>query len=552
MKTIMDLRNDLDNSKITSEELFNKSISKAHQYQDEYNSFVTILNEYNHQESNSLLNGIPYSLKDNFSTKGILSTSSSNILKDYVPVYDATAYKKLKEAGAVLVGKTVLDELAMGGTGTTGHTGIVRNPWDKERQIGGSSAGSASSVALGIVPFSIGSDTGDSIRKPAAFGGVVGFKPTYGRISRYGLFAFASSLDHVGCFTRCVKDAAIVTDILKGKDERDMTSLPDENINYTDMLENDIKGKKLFYIKEITDLEMYKDSGSETLEILNQFKETIEKCRELGFTVEEVSIDEKLLKAIYPSYMTISCAEATSNNSNLTGIPFGPRGEGNNINDIMFDARTKGFSELIKRRFILGSYILQKENQERLFKNAQRLRRIIVDKMNELYKEYDAMILPASGGIAPKFEDSIDRMSDRYLILENHMAIANFGGYPSITIPNGITMQKITEVRTPILTTWSLYKLDVHSFTESVARFFLKRSIFLTEKPTVFYPIWPPYVEDPYFLYHGAAGHLGHVRHRFGLRHQFLRRCMRSAKLSDQPGAGRFRRRGLRAAGSRG
>ena len=437
MKTIMDYRNDLDSSKITSEQLFNESVSKARNYQDEYNSFVTILNEYNHQESNSLLNGITYALKDNFSTKGILSTSSSNILKDYVPVYDSTAYKKLKEAGAVLVGKTVLDELAMGGTGTTGHTGIVKNPWDSTRQIGGSSAGSASSVALGIVPFSIGSDTGDSIRKPAAFGGIVGFKPTYGRISRYGLFAFASSLDHVGCFTRCVKDAAIVTDILKGKDERDMTSLPDENINYTDMLENDIKGKKLFYIKEVVDLEMYKNAGSETLEVLNKFKEIVEKCRELGFIVEEVSIDEKLLKAIYPSYMTISCAEATSNNSNLTGIPFGPRGEGNNINDIMFDARTKGFSELIKRRFILGSYILQKENQERLFKNAQRLRRIIVDKMNELFKTYDGMILPASGGIAPKFEDSIDRMSDRYLILENHMAIANFGGFPSITIPNG-------------------------------------------------------------------------------------------------------------------
>ena len=437
MKTIIDLRNDLDSNIVTSEELFNEANIKAHKYQDEFNSFVTIIDDYKKEESNSLLNGIPYALKDNFSTKGILSTSSSNILKDYVPVYDATIYKKLKEAGAVLVGKTVLDELAMGGTGTTGHTGIVRNPWDKDRQIGGSSAGSASSVALGIVPFSIGSDTGDSIRKPASFGGVVGFKPTYGRISRYGLFAFASSLDHVGCFTRCVKDAAIVTDILKGKDEKDMTSLPDENIKYTDMLENDIKGKKLFYIKEITDLDMYKDAGEETLEVLRNFKETVEKCKKLGFIVEEVSIDEKLLKAIYPAYMTISCAEATSNNSNLTGIIFGPRGEGNNINDIMFDARTKGFSELIKRRFILGSYILQKENQERLFKNAQRLRRLIVDKINELYKEYDAMILPASGGIAPKFDESIDRMSDRYLILENHMAIANFGGYPSITIPNG-------------------------------------------------------------------------------------------------------------------
>ncbi len=437
MKTIMELRADLDNKKVTSEELFKEANKKAHEYQDEYNSFVTIIDEYKKNESDSLINGIPYSLKDNISTKGILTTSSSNILKDYIPVYDATVYKKLKNAGAVLVGKTVLDELAMGGTGTTANTGIVKNPWDKTRQIGGSSAGSAASVALGITPFSIASDTGDSIRKPAAFGGVVGFKPTYGRISRYGLFAFASSLDHVGCLTRCVEDCAIVTDILKGKDERDMTSLPDDGVKYHDMLKNDIKGKKLFYIKEITDKELYKDASEETKKVLDKFKETIDKCKELGFIVEEVSIDEKLLKAIYPSYMTISCAEATSNNSNLTGIIFGPRGEGNTINDIMFDARTKGFSELIKRRFILGSYILLKENQERLFKNAQRLRRIIVNKMNDLFKEYDAMILPTSGGVAPKFDSDIDRMSDRYLILENHMAIGNFGGYPSITIPNG-------------------------------------------------------------------------------------------------------------------
>ena len=437
MKTLVELRKDLDSGKTTSQQLFNEANKKAHKYQDEFNSFVTIIDEYNSKESNSLLNGIPYALKDNFSTRGILSTASSNILKDYVPVYDSTVYKKLKESGAVLVGKTVLDELAMGGTGTTGNTGIVKNPWDQTREIGGSSAGSASSVALGIVPFSIGSDTGDSVRKPAAFGGVVGFKPTYGRISRYGLFAFASSLDHVGIFTRSVRDAAIVTDILKGKDERDMTSLPSENVNYADLVDNDIKGKKLFYIKEITDLNLYKNAGKETIEVLTKFKETIEKCKELGFIVEEISFDENLLKAIYPSYMTISCAEATSNNSNLTGIIFGPRGEGSNINDIMFDARTKGFSELIKRRFILGSYILQRENQERLFKNAQRVRRLIVDKMNELYKNYDAMILPASGGIAPKFDEETDRMSDRYLILENHMAIGNFGGFPSITIPSG-------------------------------------------------------------------------------------------------------------------
>ena len=182
-KLIDDIRNNLDNGKISSGELFEEARNKAIKYQDEYNSFVTILDKKEEVSSDSILSGIPYALKDNISTKGILTTGSSNILKDYIPLYDATVYKKLKEAGGVLVGKTVLDELAMGGTGTTGHTGIVRNPWDKTRMIGGSSAGSAASVALGVVPFSIGSDTGDSIRKPAAYGGVVGYKPTYGRVS---------------------------------------------------------------------------------------------------------------------------------------------------------------------------------------------------------------------------------------------------------------------------------------------------------------------------------------------------------------------------------
>ena len=437
MENIYELRDQLDKGVKTPKDLFNESVARAHKYQDKFNSFVTILDDMNYSESNTLLNGIPYSLKDNFSTKGILTTSSSNILKDYVPVYDSTVYKKLKGAGAVLVGKTTLDELAMGGTGTTAHTGIVRNPWDSGRQIGGSSAGSAASVALGIVPFSIGSDTGDSVRKPAAFGGVVGFKPTYGRISRYGLFAFASSLDHVGVLTRNVKDAATVVDVLKGYDKNDMTSLPDENVNYVDTLNDDISLKKLFYIKEVASLEYYKDIDSETKEILTKFSENIERIKQLGVSVEEVSISDTLLKAIYPSYMTISCAEATSNNSNLTGIIFGPRGEGDNINDIMMSARTNGFSELIKRRFILGSYILQKENQERLFKNAQRVRRLIVDEMNKLFEKYDSMILPASGSIAPHFDSDMDRLSDKYLILENHMAIGNFGGFPSITIPSG-------------------------------------------------------------------------------------------------------------------
>ena len=418
-KTIKELKEDLKEGKITADDLYGKSLRLAHYFQDDYNSFVTILDDTKVKERETLIGGIPYALKDNFSTTGILTTGSSNILKDYVPVYDATVYKKLKRAGATLVGKTVLDELAMGGTGTTGATGIVKNPWDKERMIGGSSAGSAAAVALGIVPFSIGSDTGDSVRKPAAFGGLVGFKPTYGRISRYGMFAFASSLDHVAMFTKTVEDAAIVTDILKGQDPLDMTTLKDDGKKYSELVTEEPKGKKLFYIKEICDKELYKDS-KEVTEVLTKFHELLDKCRQEGFTIEEVSIDKDLLNAIYPTYMCISCAEATSNNANLTGIQFGPRGEGDSIEEIIFDARTKGFSELIKRRFVLGSFILQKENQDKLFLNAQRVRRLLVEKITELFKEYDGMILPASGGIAPKFTDSSEKLSDRYLLLEKN------------------------------------------------------------------------------------------------------------------------------------
>lgn len=437
--TIEDLRQYLDKKERTSEELFEKAISLAHQYQEIYNPFITILENENHEkEEKTILTDIPYAMKDNISTKGILTTASSNILKDYIPIYDATVYKKLKQAGAKLVGKTVLDELAMGGTGTTGHTGVVKNPWDKERLIGGSSAGSAAAVALGIVPFALGSDTGDSIRKPAAFGGIVGFKPTYGRVSRYGLFAFASSLDHIGCFTRNVKDTAIVMDIIKGHDPLDMTSLEDEDILYQENITKDIKGKKLCYLKDICNPENYRDTNDEELiETLQAFENTIQKCREIGFQIEEVEIEKDLLNAIYPTYMSISCAEATSNNANLTGLQFGTRGEGKNIDDIITDARTKGFSELIKRRFILGNYILQKENKERLYNNACRIRRMITDRMNELFEEYDGFIMPASGGIAPKFDSASEVLSERYLILENHLAIGNFGGFPSITLPSG-------------------------------------------------------------------------------------------------------------------
>ena len=428
----------LKNNEITCDELINEALMKAHKLQDKCNAFVTIIDDATGNVNDNLLSGIPYGIKDNYSTKGILSTGSSKTLKDYVPFFDATAVSNLKKVGAVGVGKTALDEFGMGGTGTTAHTGIIKNPWDTKRICGGSSAGSACSVAAGVYPYALGSDTGDSIRKPAAYCGIVGYKPTYGMISRYGLFPYASSLDTCGVLTRNVRDAAIVVDGMKGIDENDLTSWDSSDIHLYQNLNKDIKNKKLFYIKEIVDIENYPNASDTLKKHLDNFKNTLKIVESLGATVEEISIDKELLKTISAVYMCISCAEATSNMSNLTGLVFGPRGNGDNVMNMIKDYRTKGFSPLIKRRFVIGSYVLQKENQERYFLNAARVRRLIVDKFKNLFKEYDAFILPVGSGIAPFIEDVNElAKSSELSILENHLVIGNFGGFPSITIPNG-------------------------------------------------------------------------------------------------------------------
>jgi aspartyl-tRNA(Asn)/glutamyl-tRNA(Gln) amidotransferase subunit A len=433
---ILKLHEELKNKVVTSEELVSDATNKAKN--DETNSFVTInKGPKPPEEYENVLSGIPYVAKDNLSTKDILTTASSNTLKDYVPFYDATCVKKLKEAGCVGVVKTALDEFGMGGTGTTCHTGSVKNPWDKERIAGGSSAGSTASVACGCYPFALGTDTGDSIRKPAGYCGVVGYKPTYGMVSRYGLLPYASSLDTVGVLTRNVKDAAIVVDAMKGKDINDMTSWDSESIHLVDGLEGSVSGKKLFYIKELVELENYENVSDEFRSHIENFFNTIELCKEAGIEVSGVSIDRTLLNALPAIYDVISYAEATTNMSNLTGISFGPRGEGNSPEEMMKDHRTKGFSSLIKRRFVIGSYVLQSENQEKYFLNAKRVRRMIVDKMNELFSEYDGMIMPVSTGPAKYLDTTKNVVNSEFKVLEESLQIANHGGYPSITIPNG-------------------------------------------------------------------------------------------------------------------
>ena len=381
-------------------------------------------------EADNLLWGIPYLAKDNFSTKGIETTASSNILVGYVPLFDATVIRKLKEKKAVLIGKTTLDELAMGGTGTTGHLGMTYNPYDPShtRLVGGSSCGSASSVAASLVPFALGSDTGDSVRKPASYAGLVGMKPTWGRISRFGLFPFAPSLDHVGYFTRNVKDAALLLEVLSGRDIHDSTSSSKPIEHYSEHLADSISGKRIAILKDIT------DSISDT-KILEKFNATVDELRKKGAVVEEVTFGRSSLESLYATYMVISCAEATSNNANLDGIKFGPYYDGKSYQDVMYQARTNGFSELIKRRFVIGSYCLMRENQDELFLAAQRNRAKIVARTNEILKDYDFIYAPAAPSVAPKKDASSDRLSDEYLIADNHLALGNFAGLPSITVP---------------------------------------------------------------------------------------------------------------------
>jgi len=437
-KSIEELHELLIKGEVTSEELVKESLELSHIVQKKCNAFVTILDDTKPTNvTDNLLSGIPYGVKDNYSTKGILSTGSSNTLKDYVPFFDATAIEKLNKAGAVKVNKTAMDEFGMGGTGTTAHTGVQLNPWDTTRICAGSSSGSAAAVASGVYPYALGSDTGDSIRKPAAYCGIVGYKPTYGMISRYGLFAFASSLDHCGCLTRNVKDAAIVVDTMKGIDPNDMTTWDSSKLDLIGACNDNVEGKKVCYVKELCEIENYPNADEELIKHLENFHKTLEICKDMGMQVESVSIDRTLLNAIFSVYRVIHSAEATSNMSNLTGIIFGPRGEGDNYIDMIKDHRTKGFSPLIKRRFVIGSYVLLSENQDRYFKNAQRVRRLIVNEWKKLFETYDAVLSPVGIGPAKKIDDLNRDYDLNTIALDEQLQVGNFGGFPSITIPNG-------------------------------------------------------------------------------------------------------------------
>ena len=438
-KSIYEIHEALINNLVTPEELLREALTKAHK--DTNNAFEFICDEFAYEElktlqnkdKNNLLWGIPYAIKDNFSTKNIPTCASSNILEGYVPIFSSEVVERLSNAGAILIGKTTLDEFGMGGHGTSGHKGFVYNPWDSshQREIGGSSSGSAAAVCAGIVPFSIGSDTGDSVRKPASYSCLVGFKPTWGRISRYGMIPFAPSLDHVAFFTRNVYDSALILETISGRDEKDLTSSKEAVLNYKSLLDSSLKNTRIAVIKEIYD-------SMDNNECKKIFDETILKLQLSGAVINYVSLDIKLCKAIYPTYFVISSSEATSNTANLDGIKFGKGINEGTFEETLITTRAKGFSNPIKRRLIIGSYSLLKENKDDVYLRAQKIRRLIANAVNKILENNDVIFMPASNEIADEFAVKTPYSESRDII-DNYMAIANFAGLPSLTVPLGFS-----------------------------------------------------------------------------------------------------------------
>ncbi len=441
--TLEELHNKIINKEISATELVTDSFEKIQKYDDKYNIFINIFKTEILSQAQQLkidktkqqpLLGIPISFKDTFAYKDHITTGGSSLLSDFIPNYDATVVKQAKEAGAMIIGKNTTDELGMAGTGTFCYTGDVKNPWNEKHITSGSSSGSSVAVALDIVKLSICSDTGDSIRRPASYLGIAGFKPSYSLISRNGMFPYSPSLDTVGMVCRNVDDLIYSFKIFNKHDPKDMTSQA-WNFDY-----DAIKVDKQSFIKK-TKLVVLKDlTNSTSKEVQAIFEAQIAKIRAQGIIVEEIDFGIDLLKTLLPIYRVISYAESTSCSSNLTGWYFGQSQKDLSWKELGMKNRDHYFGSMLKDRFTLGTYFLQKKNQGKILKKAKIIRRIIVERFNDIMKKYDAIIAPSTPTTAPTFESIekyIPKVSEIDNVSENYLLIANFVGAPSLTIPMG-------------------------------------------------------------------------------------------------------------------
>lgn len=376
------------------------------------------------------LAGIPMALKDNISTCGIKTTCASKMLENYIPPYDAQVYKKLKEAGAILIGKTNLDELAMGSSTENSAFKTTRNPWNIERVAGGSSGGSAAAVAAGEAFFALGSDTGGSIRQPAALCGLVGFKPTYGAVSRYGVVAYGSSFDQIGPFTKDVEDCAIVLNHLCGHDEKDSTSLAIEHGDFKEALNKDIKGMKIGLPKE------YFGEGIDP-EIRKIVMEAVKKMEGLGACVEETSLPYS--EYALPVYYIVASAEASSNLARFDGVRYGHRTSNyEDLNDIYVNSRSEGFGDEVKLRIMLGTYTLSSGYYDAYYNKALKVRRLIKQDFEKAFEKYDILISPTSPTTAFKIGERTDDQLAMYMS-DICTVPVNIAGIPAISIPCGFS-----------------------------------------------------------------------------------------------------------------
>lgn len=366
----------------------------------------------------------PYALKDNILALGTRTTCASRLLFNYESPYDSTVTERLKEAGGTLLGKTNLDEFAMGSSTENSAFGPSRNPWDLERIPGGSSGGSAAAVAAGLTPFALGSDTGGSVRQPASMCGIVGFKPTYGLVSRYGLVAFASSLDQIGPLTRSVQDAMDVMGLIAGVDRRDSTTLESE-LSFSRELTGNLRGLRFAVPSQMLDYPGLDDR------VKSIFIAFIERMREAGARVETVSLPS--LKYAVATYYLIAPAEASSNLSRYDGVRFGPRQPADDFQQLINSNRDEGFGKEVKRRILLGTFTLSAAYYDAYYRKAMRTRASMVRELNRVLSDYDFILNPASPILAPKIGEISDPLT--YYLMDIYTIPANVAGLPSLSLP---------------------------------------------------------------------------------------------------------------------
>ena len=380
------------------------------------------------KEVDNLLFGIPIAIKDNILTKDLRTTAASHILDNFIPIYDATVVEKIKAHNMIIVGKTNMDEFAMGSSSRTSYFGAPKNPWNNNKISGGSSGGSATTIAARHVPFALGSDTGGSIRQPASYTGIVGMKPTYGRVSRYGVIAFASSLDQLGPMTQNVLNNALLLNVISGHDPHDMTSSHREVEDYTRLIGKDINGKKIavpkFLMSDIVDPE-----------IIKTIEGVIEMLKENGATVDYV--DMKYLDNAVTLYQIIAMGEASSNLARFDGIRYGLSAkEPKSHEDLYLETRREGFGKEVKRRIMVGSYLLSGDNAKTYYNKALSIRDDMAKEFEKVFKKYDYVIGPTTTTTAYNLDDPMDDPSKSFM--DDVLVIpVNMAGLPGLGIPVG-------------------------------------------------------------------------------------------------------------------